>query len=381
MNNSKAFYFTFYGAIALLVPFLTLYYQDQGLSGRQIGILTGLIPLVTLLSSGMWSALADATQKHKVVLFAAIGAAWVAVYCVTHAQTFYLLILSVIFYALCIAPIIPIVDNSVLARLGAEKHRYGRVRVWGSFGFGIFATIAGFIFEQAGLAWIFTSSLIVFAAVIIIVWRMRIQPAPLGGSYRMGLWQLMKNRAWILFLFVALAGGMSMSLFINFLFLYLETMGASGNILGFSLTLATISEIPVFLTADRFLKRWNAQLLVAIALLVFVIRAFAYVGMNAPWQVLPISLLHGLSFAVMWLAGVQYADDIAPAGLGATAQGIFGSVMMGLGPTLGAVIGGIVYDINPVAVFAWAGMLSLGALLLFVWANRQEFRQILARPV
>lgn len=167
---------------------------------------------------------------------------------------------------------------------------------------------------------------------------------------------------------------MCLTLIMNYLFLYLDQMGASGSIMGYSLTIATLSEIPVFLTAHRFLKRWNPQLLIGVALAAFVVRAFAYVAMTEPWQVLPISLLHSFSFGLLWLAGVQYADDIAPEGLGTTAQGMFGGVFGGMGAALGALLGGFLYEIDPAAVFSWAGWISLAALLSFVWANWRAFR-------
>lgn len=382
MNYSKAFYFFFYGASSVLIPFLTLYYESRGLSGRQIGILTGIVPIVTLIGASLWGAIADATQRHKAILMMGIVCTWFSVLAISRAQTFAQLIPIVVVYAFSFAPIVPLVDNSVVALLGSEKQGYGRIRVWGSYGWGIIALTAGYVLDWAGLSWLFIAYLAIFACLIWVTIQLPVQPAELAGTFRSGFGTLMRNRPWILFLLVALAGGMSLSLFLNFLFLYLDnTMGASGPILGYSLTLSTISEVPIFLLSQRMLKRWNAQLLIGIALFAFILRAFAYMMMTAPWQVLPISLLHGPSFAVMWLAGVQYADDIAPAGLGATAQGMFGGVVMGLGSALGALIGGVLYDSNPVAVFAWAGWLSLGALLLFVFANRRSFRRALARPV
>ncbi len=42
----KLFY---YGGMAALTPFLTLHYQGVGLSGKEIGILIGLGPLVHIL--------------------------------------------------------------------------------------------------------------------------------------------------------------------------------------------------------------------------------------------------------------------------------------------------------------------------------------------
>jgi hypothetical protein len=36
-------------------------------------------------------------------------------------------------------------------------------------------------------------------------------------------------------------------------------------------------------------------------------------------------------FPAMWLSGVAYADEHAPAGLKSTAQGLFGAVAFGFG--------------------------------------------------
>jgi MFS family permease len=198
-----------------------------------------------------------------------------------------------------------------------------------------------------------------------------------------GLRVLLRNGRWLLFLAVALVEGMSLGIFLNYLFLYLAEMGASSIIMSWSLTLATVSEIPVFLYSRRLLARWGSPFVLMLSLAITVIRAFAYVFMTAPWQVLPISLLHGPSFAAMWAAGVAYADETAPLGLGSTAQGMFGSAVFGLGAALGAFSGGYLYDtVGAVATFQWAGWASLVALLLFVWMNRRSFvRQLTLRSL
>ena len=56
MITIRAFYFIYYAAAASLIPFLTLYYQGLGLTGREIGILTSVAPLLTLVGASVWSA-------------------------------------------------------------------------------------------------------------------------------------------------------------------------------------------------------------------------------------------------------------------------------------------------------------------------------------
>lgn len=374
MGYARAFYFVFFAAAACLVPFLSLYYQGLGLSGREIGFLAGIVPLITMFGASIWSMLSDATGKHRLLFLVSIGGVWVSVLLMLQASTFLQLIPVVILYALFFAPIIPLTDNSVMASLGSQGSEYGRIRVWGSYGWGIAAIFIGLITERYGLQWGFISFLTIWLLLLFIGSNLPMTVAAAGGKFWQELRILLSDRSWFLFLTVALIEGMSLGIFLSYLFLYLEEMGASRTIMGLSLTAATLSEIPIFLYSRRLLKRWNTQFLLALSLLFTVVRAFAYVNMTAPWQVLLISLLHGPTFALMWTSGVAYANKMAPPGLGATAQGVFSGTVMGLGSALGAFSGGLLYDAYGARVaFQWAGISSLLALVLFVWVNRRSF--------
>ncbi len=376
MGYARAFYFVFFGAAACLVPFLTLYYQGLGLSGREIGLLSGIVPLITMFGASIWSMISDATGKHRLLFLVSIGGVWLSVLLMTQASTFLQLIPVVILYALFFSPIIPLTDNSVMAALGDQGSEYGRIRVWGSYGWGIAAIIIGPITEHHGLQWGFVGFLSIWLLLFFIGSRLPMAVAGAGGRFWQELRILLSDHNWFLFLAVALIEGMSLGIFLSFLFLYLEELGASRTIMGWSLMAATLSEIPIFLYSRRLLKRWNTQFLLALSLAFTVVRAFAYVNMTAPWQVLLISLLHGPTFALMWTSGVAYANKMAPPGLGATAQGVFSGTAMGLGSALGAFSGGLLYDAYGARVaFQWAGIASLLALILFVWVNRHSFLQ------
>ena len=380
MTTIKAAYFIYYAAASSLIPFLTLYYQGLGLTGREIGILTGISPLMTLVGASVWSLLADLTQKHRLLFLIAIGGTWGSVFLLSQFESFLWLIVAVVAYAFFVAPLMPLVDNTVMVLLGKEKDAYGRYRVWGAYGWGLVAAIVGWVLQRAGLHWIFYVYLSLLLILFALAWRLPIQQTSISKTnFGSSLRQLLTNWRWLLFLAVALVEGMSLGIFLNYLFLHLENMGASRVVMGFSLTIATLSEIPIFLNSRRLL-RGGAPFLLAVSLAIMVIRAFAYASMTAAWQVLLISLLHGPTFSAMWSAGVAYADETAASGLSTTAQGLFNGMVLGLGAALGALVGGFLYEsAGAVTAFQWAGWACLAALILFVGVHRRSIFEPLRR--
>lgn len=320
-----------------------------------------------MISAPLWGGLADARQRHRFSLLLAIAGTWAAVLGISLAASFHELLFLVVIYAFFVAPIIPLMDNSVLILLGGRKAEYGKLRVWGSVGWAMAATLLGPVLQRAGLSWAFYSFLLFLFIAFVVAWRMPLLSTTAQQAYRTGLKMLLTSPRFLLLLAVALVYGASLSVFLNYLFLYMETLNASRTLMALSLVTATISELPLWYVTHRLIRRWGTNRMLAIAVVAMCIRAFAYTLIAAPWLVLPINLLHGLSFALLWSAGVAAADAIAPPGLGATAQGLFAGIMMGLGAALGGFAGGVLYDnIGPVALFQATGGMLLVALLLLV---------------
>jgi PPP family 3-phenylpropionic acid transporter len=363
---AKAFYFFFYAAQSSLIPFLALYYAQFGFSASQIGLLSGVLPLITLVSAPLWGGLADVTQKHRRLLMLAIAGAWTAVLALSLATRFFWLFPIVAVYAVFMAPIMPLVDNAVIAMLGERKAEYGKLRVWGAVGWGVAAPVAGLLIDRNGLDWAFYAYLMLMVGCLVVATRLPVGHTSIGRHFWRGVRVLTTNRQWNVFLLTVMVGFLAMAFEMNFLFLYLDELGAGTTLMGLSLSVATLSEIPVWFYSDRLLARWGTRGLLGLALLATAAQAFAYSLIRDPWLVLPVQVLHGPAFSAMWAAGVAYASDIAPPGMGATAQGVFAGVGMGLRSALGAFIGGLLYDLwGPVAMFRWGGVIALLALAFF----------------
>lgn len=378
---AKAFYFLYYAAAASLAAYLVLFYRQKGLDEGQIGLLTGLQPLVTLAAASLWGGLADSTRQHRLLLRGAIVGSILCALLLSQMGGFGGLVFVALAYSFFLAPIIPLVDNSVLDLLGERPERYGRIRLWGAVGWGALGPLAGRLVDWGGFDYSFLLFALIQLGGLLVTFALPIAQSSLGVNFWGGLRALATNRRWLLFLAVMFVGGMGAATVHNFLFLYLEDLEASRWTMGLSLSVATVSEVAVFFFAEKLLARWGTVRVLAFSLAALALRLLAYSVITTPGWVLVVQLSHGLTFSAMWVAGVAQAKRLAPPGLGATAQGLLTGVYFGVGAAAGATAGGFLYEsAGPFVMYRWAGVwvligvAILGLSRLGVRAGRERVK-------
>lgn len=195
-------------------------------------------------------------------------------------------------------------------------------------------------------------------------------------SFSRGMRDLFVNQSWMLFLVMVFIGGVGMSTINNYLFIYMEDLGASKSLMGVALMVSTASEIPALFFGNQLLRRFGSRGLLIIAMATIGLRLISYSFTSAIWIVLLIQLVHGLTYAIILLAGVSYADQIAPAGMKATTQGMFTSTLMGIGAATGGLLGGILMEhFRPAGMYGIFGVVVLISLVIFLFVERRVVRR------
>ena len=364
----------FFSAAACVLPFLILYYERLHFSGPQIGLLTGLSPLVTLVSAPLWTNLADATRRHRLVLSLIILTAAVCLAALTLLTNFVPVLLVVILLSACFIPVTSFFDSATMVMLGVagEKELYGRVRLGGTFGYGLMGYVAGLLVQRYDLRLALWSAAGLLLLTLIIAQNLRfgsLKPAPgRRGSVR----TLLADRRWLPFLALAFAGGLSTLISTNYLFAYMKELGSSEAAMGLAITLSTVAEVPVFVFGNRLITRFRSYPLLLAAMVITGARLLLFFFAVTPNLVLLLQLVNGLTFPLMWLAGVAYAHEHAPAGLAATAQGLFGAMVYGFGSAVGGFAGGPLFErIGGRATYIVFGLVILGIVLVVALIQRR----------
>ena len=370
----SAFYFLYYGAFSVLPPFLPIFYKSHGLTGGQIGLLAALPPIISFLGAPLWSGAADASRRHKlVIMFSILGVVAIALI-IPGIASFGGLLLVISLYSFFGAPSASLIDSAVMALLGDRKERFGRVRLWGTVGYGVIAPFAGDLIGRLGMKWAFWGYAILMLGGFLIITQIPFRQSHSNGSFGGGMRVLLGNRSWMLFLVMVFIAGVGMATINNYLFVYMQGLGASNILMGLALTFSTISEVPAMFFSDRMLRSFGARGMLIIAMTAIGLRLICYSLATQAWVVLLIQLSHGLTYAAIYTAGVNYADHIAPPGMKATTQGMFSGTLMGFGSAAGAFIGGILMDrFTPGGMYGITGMLVLAGLIAFLLVERRFF--------
>ena len=365
------FYLLYYASMASFLPFIVLFYQNLNFTGAEIGLLTGVPPLITLVATPFWTNVADATRRHRLIMSVGIGVALVAVMALQSFTAFVIILFLILLFNVFFSPVASLADSATIAMLGEERAMYGRIRLGGTLGWGLMAPVAGMLVDRFGLKAAFWGFCALMLLDLFVAQKVVHDTSNSGKSGGGGIRFFFSNRRWVLFLASALLGGIGAMTASAYLFPYMAELGASESLMGWSLLIATVTEIPIFFFGNSLFRRFTSQGLFAIALVMMGIRSIFFALAHTPFVILIIQIFSGTIFPAMWVAGVSYADENTPAGLKSTAQGLFGAMSFGFGAAVGGFIGGpLLESIGGRGMFLVFGLIILGGLVIIEGLRR-----------
>ncbi len=186
-----------------------------------------------------------------------------------------------------------------------------------------------------------------------------------------GLGQVTGNRPLLTLLVITYLMSSAVALMYGFLGIHLEEMGGSASLIGVATALGATSELPIVAFGGWFIARFGPVRLITLAIGVYAFRFAAFTLIPEPEWVLPIQLLHGLSYGAFLIASVTLAHRLAGHANAATAQALLAAMIFGFGSITGSLIGGVLLDrIGTDGLFRGAAALLVLTLVLFILANR-----------
>ena len=338
--------------------FGAIYYLDKGLSKVEIGIIEGLMPLVAVITQSLWALVADAKNAKKEVflgtnLLSASCLMLLAVPQIVKRSFWRILVVSLSSKIFSSAGIL---DAYVLKSAGMKM--YGRLRLWGSIGWGTGALAMGVLNDRYGFgpnfAFYGTFNFLKVAILAMVVPSERqITTAKLLSPPRTpelenwaALWNVLRSWKLMMFLGEIFLFGAAIGVVERLLFVYIvDVLHGGATLCGLVVLVSSLCNIPIFHHGALLLDRLGTENLMLLSQLCYFTRVFGYTVLEpqTKYYILFLETLHGLTFATLWVAAVDQARSLAPPGWDTSLQSALQSVYYALGPGVGALVGGFLW--------------------------------------
>lgn len=362
----------FFFAYGVYLPFWALWFEEQGVSPTDIGLLVG-IGFATRCVANMILT----PRIHKVehlmpalrwLSFAAL--LFVAFHFFT-GGSFWLMALATILFNLCCGPIIPLSDAMANYYSRLKMLDYGRARLWGSVAFIAGSTVVGFLVSKYGSDMIIYTALAgVFASLVFSMRKTNPMPVTTVEEHaeRPKLSELLREMPVVKFLaLVALIQG-SHAAYYSFSSIYWKEAGHSEDIIGYLWSLGVVAEVAVFALSKRLFSGWSLRTLFVVASLGVIARWGLTASTTAIAALVMIQLLHGVTFAMAHIATIQYIQHSEQHKIVAL-QALYNAIPLGAFIALMTTLSGWGYENWGANVF-WA-MALMGVLALFIRVEPQ----------
>jgi MFS transporter, PPP family, 3-phenylpropionic acid transporter len=358
--------FLFFGfVVAAFFPFISLFLDDRGLSKADIGFVLAAMAVARIGANPVWGHLADTRLgRRRTLQIGCVGAAVAAL------GLFFANGLVVVTAVACVFAVFqtttgPNIDAIALTQLGDERMgEYGRVRAWESVSYAIACFLLGLLLEGAGVRWAMPA--FALASVGVVLWAgsmERDRPEHVGGEHgRLGtVGTLFRTvpRFWV-FLIALLLLWTGFNAAWNFIALKIEAAGGGPLLVGLGTALGGFVEVPTMRLSPRFQRRFGLRKVFVAGCIVYATGFLLWGLVSSPTVVSALTMFEGVGFALLFTTTVVVIGRMVPPALYSTGQSVAMTAGFGLGPILGAGLGGPVYEwFGPVVLYSAASVLTL----------------------
>lgn len=367
--RTAAYYSTLFMGAALANVYAGVWMAGKGLSPDQIGAVNAAPLAIMLVLNWLVGRLADRASDWRatIVWGAVLGAVLPLGFLV--ADGFWSILVVWTLAGLPLAATVPVLDAAAMRMTARRGTAFGSLRAWGTAGYLVVLLGAGWIMEELGPGG-FAPLMVVLAGVRALAAlglpRFR---APQGEALSSGARRLHEvMRPWFLLPLLGWSAVNATHLVLNaFQGLLWQAQGFGLGTIGLLIALGAASEALVFFAYGRLFRRVPARTLILASAVLSVARwALMAQAPDLPVAVL-LQAMHGVTYAMGFLACIQFIADSTSEDIAAEAQGFF--VVMQQAMSVATMAGfGLLMDRWGVgAHYGSALFAGLGALA--IWAS------------
>lgn len=337
-------YIWFFAGIAAFTPFAAIYYRSLEFSSVQVGLLTAMPAIALVLTGVMWGAIADTMAKHRTMLRIALILGALFAFLASRAEGFSLVFTWILLLSLSTVPLRSLMDHYAVLIGSRVGKPFGRIRLWGAFGYTAFALTLGRIMNEE----VTSVFLIAYGISLLLTLASTFSLPQLPVQDRQplleGVGVLIRNHRLMLVLLVAFVQAVAAFLIVASLGYHITSVGGNASQVGIAFAVAAVSELPIFLVGAWLYRKIGPDRLIAMLLLLYALRMILLALVQSPEAVIALQTLHGLTFGGFLVVCVPRVHELGHGQYSATVQAMLTLAAFGIGNVIGAFLGGALLD-------------------------------------
>lgn len=297
---------------------------------------------------------------------------------------FWLFFLSNVFAGVGRRTLHSLSDSLCYDMLEGKTVNYGKQRLWGSVGRSVSPTLTGYLLDATqtesgknySVAMYIMTAFLLIDIFTILKLDLKDDKKHTSKTICKDVCSLYSEMRQIIFATAVCLNGILSGLYFVYFFWFLNDIGASSVLIGLSVLIRLVTEVPCFFYAGKIIKKIGHFNSVIIAFIAFSVRFLCYVYIYNPWIILPVEFTHGLTFGMFYASMTSFAKTSAIPGTEATLQGVLGALFDGLGMAIGNILGGLGFDYyGGRTTFLIASITSaISAILIFIFHRYSMYK-------
>jgi PPP family 3-phenylpropionic acid transporter len=335
------------------------YFDQIGFSATQIGILMAILPVVTLFVNPFWFKMGEKFTEKKVYVVLALMTAFT----IWGVFVFEGFISKLIFFSVAsvfYASVIPLGESRIITSLKIKKRLYGRVRLWGTIGFGTTAVLIGMLVKTG-----FYNVFLVFSVVMLLslpfLKYFSFSDTKKAEDKKQKEHEGKGTFSTFLLLTAGMFCGVTMNAFHNtFIPVLTREKGFDVSTVGIVFMAMAFSEIPFLLYADKIVKRLGYLPVLTAGIFFEGLRIILVTLSGSLITLIFSEFFHGVTYILVYFSLFTYIHYELPKSQITRAQSIFWMVRSGLTYITGSLLGGFLIDmLTSITAFRLMGIFAL----------------------
>ena len=365
----------FYGALFLVygvsVPYLSVYLDWRGMSATEIGLLSSVPLFLRLFLTPGFALHADRTGDYRGVIIVLLCLASAALALSSQASAFWPLLVTVTAFQVSLQSTMPLIETIAMAGVKRGGHDYGRMRLCGSVTFVLATFVAASAvgrFGATAVVWLLIGAVLLSLASAVALPKAEKAAAPRGrGLDIVAAAALSASTPMVLFMLACGTVQSAHAVYYAFGVLHWRATGIPSQWIGVLWSAGVVVEIMLFWGSTVVLRRLSPTDLIAVGAGCAVLR-WTLMAFDPPIALLlPLQLLHGLTYGATHLGAMHFIRHHTPQDQAGTAQALYSTVTASIGMGLALFLAGQAYARYAglsYLVMALLSAVGLGASLL-----------------